>query len=260
MATEIAPSGRKSASGSGVRNAVTATGPATDRAAEDSDVSADQQQVYERLYTAIIEHSLPPGTRLVENKLCEIFGLGRTRIRQVLQRLANERIVTLTLNRGAVVSRPTVKDARDVFAARKLIEAGVTEMACARATRSDIGRLREQLACEQAAWKNNDRRAMIRLSGEFHLYIAEIADNGALTEVLRELISRSSLIVAVFQAPGAKPCPPDEHEALVAALEKRDPAVVSMMVSHLDHVLNDLALEDRDSGDIDLRSVLSSVA
>jgi DNA-binding NtrC family response regulator len=77
--------------------------------------NGDVQTVYERISAAIMVHGLPPGTRLVESRLCEIFGLGRTRIRQVLQRLANERLVTLLPNRGALVCKPSVREAREVF-------------------------------------------------------------------------------------------------------------------------------------------------
>src|SRR5689334_63629 len=65
--------------------------------------SLTTEGAYERIWSAIMDHSLPPETRLVEQRLCEIFGIGRTRLRQVLQRLAHERVVTLMPNRGAVV-------------------------------------------------------------------------------------------------------------------------------------------------------------
>ena len=82
--------------------------------------AADTAEVHERIWSAIMDHSLPPETRLVEGELCEIFGLGRTRLRQVLQRLAHERVVTLMRNRGAMVSKPSVREAREVFAARRV--------------------------------------------------------------------------------------------------------------------------------------------
>ena|ERR1700676_1150921 len=68
--------------------------------------TVDITDVHERIWSAIMDHSLPPETRLVETELCEIFGLGRTRLRQVLQKLAHERVVTLMRNRGAMVSKP----------------------------------------------------------------------------------------------------------------------------------------------------------
>jgi DNA-binding GntR family transcriptional regulator len=219
--------------------------------------AADANAVYERIWNAIMDHSLPPETRLVEAQLCEIFGLGRTRLRQVLQRLAHERVVTLMPNRGAMVSRPSTCEAREVFAARRVIEAGIVSSFIETASKADNKRLQEHLAQEKSAWRNNDRRAMLKLSGEFHLVIAEIVGNSILLDLLRDLVSRSSLIIAVYSKPGANSCPPDEHQELVAALEQRSAKAVDLMLHHLDHVMADLQLDLPGDTTVDLRSVLA---
>jgi len=237
---------RRAANGT---QAARSSGPARD--------GLDTAEVHERIWSAIVDHSLPPETRLVEGELCEIFGVGRTRMRQVLQRLAHERVVTLMRNRGAMVSKPSVREAREVFAARRLIEASIVETFIKAATRKDIKRLQEHVAHEEEARRGNDRRAMLKLSGEFHLLLAETADNSILLEVLRDLVSRSSLIIAVYQSPGASPCPPDAHRELTATLERRERAAIKMMIQHLDHVFADLMLEDRPGGGIDLKTVFA---
>lgn len=218
---------------------------------------ADTNEVYERIWNAIMDHSLPPETRLVEAQLCEIFGLGRTRLRQVLQRLAHERVVTLMPNRGAMVSRPSVSEAREVFATRRLIEAGIVASYIESATRADHKRLQDILNQEKIAWRQDDQRAMLTLSGDFHLVIAEVSGNSILLDVLRDLVSRSSLIIAVYRKPGTVSCPPDEHQTLMTALEQRSPKAVELMVSHLDHVLAELQLDSRPQGSIDLRTVFA---
>jgi DNA-binding GntR family transcriptional regulator len=218
----------------------------------------DTAEVHERIWSAIMDHSLPPETRLVESELCEIFGLGRTRLRQVLQKLAHERVVTLMRNRGAMVSKPSVREAREVFAARRVIEANTVETFIKTATKKDVKRLQDHLAREEEAWRNNNRRAILKLSGEFHLTLAEAADNSILLELLRDLVSRSSLIIAVYQAPGASPCPPDAHRELTATLERRERGAIKLMIQHLDHVVADLMLEDRSEDRVDLRSVFSA--
>jgi DNA-binding GntR family transcriptional regulator len=220
--------------------------------------TVDIADVHERIWSAIMDHSLPPETRLVETELCEIFGLGRTRLRQVLQKLAHERVVTLMRNRGAMVSKPSVREAREVFAARRVIEASVVETFIKTATRKDIKRLQDHLAREEEAWRDNDRRAILKLSGEFHLLLAETADNSILLELLRDLISRSSLIIAVYQSPGASPCPPDAHRELTATLERRERSAIKLMTQHLDHLFTDLMLEDRNETRVDLRSVFGA--
>jgi DNA-binding GntR family transcriptional regulator len=217
----------------------------------------DAAGAYERIWNAIMDHSLPPETRLVEERLCEIFGLGRTRLRQVLQRLAHEHVVTLMPNRGAIVSKPSIPEAREVFAARRVIESGIASAFVQSAARADIKQVNDHLAREKVAWRENDRRAMLKLSGEFHLVIAEAAGNSILLELLRDLVSRSSLIIAVYRSPGTPLCPPDEHQELAAALERRDPAAVELMQRHLDHVLADLRLEETSTRSVDLRSVFA---
>jgi DNA-binding GntR family transcriptional regulator len=232
--------------------------PAARRLRRTAANGADTEAVYEQIWTAITDHSLPPETRLVEGRLCEIFGLGRARLRQVLQRLAHERVVTLMPNRGATVSKPSVREAREVFAARQVLEAGTVAGFIGSATRADCKRLHEHVAREQAAWRQGDRRASLKSSGEFHLIIAEIAGNQILVDMLRDLVSRSSLIIAVYQAPGARCCPPDEHRELALALERRESRAVALMVRHLDQVRADLRLEEGLEKSIDLRSVFSN--
>jgi DNA-binding GntR family transcriptional regulator len=217
----------------------------------------DASQVHERIWNAIMDHSLPPDTRLVESELCAIFGLGRTRMRQVLQQLAHERVVTLLRNRGAKVSKPSLEEAREVFAARRIIEAGIVETFLATASRKDVLRLQEHLLHEEQAWRDNDRRAMLTLSGEFHLLVAEAAGNSILLELLRDLVSRSSLIIAVYQSPNTRPCPPDAHRRLAGLLERGDRTAVKFMLQHLDHVMTDLRLEERPDKGIDLRYVFA---
>src|SRR5580693_1530667 len=143
------------------------------RSARTAKEGVDIADVHERIWSAIMDHSLPPETRLVENELCEIFGLGRTRLRQVLQKLAHERVVTLMRNRGAMVSKPSVREAREVFAARRLIEASIVETFIKSATRKDVRRLQEHVAREEEAWRGNDRRAILKLSGEVHLLLED---------------------------------------------------------------------------------------
>jgi len=233
------------------------TAPAGDRKPRSAN-GADVAAVYEQIWTAIIDHRLPPDTRLVEERLCEIFGLGRTRLRQVLQRLAHERVVTLMPNRGAVVAKPSVREAHEVFTAREVLEAGTVAEFIKSATRADYTRLHQHVTREHAAWRQGDRRAALKYSGEFHLIVAEVGGNQVLTGMLRDLVSRSSLIIAVYQVPGAPCCPPEEHRELARALERRQSRAVGLMVRHLERVRADLRLEEVPEKRVDLRSVFSN--
>ena len=180
--------------------------------------------MYERMVSAILDHRLPPGTKLVEDKLASAFGVSRTRIRPVLVRLANEQVVTLTPNRGATIAQPSEQEAREVFEARRLIEPRLVELFIARPTKADMQLPQACIADEEAARLAGDMRRAIRLSGDFHLHIAERAGHQTLGRILRELTSRTSLILMTYSPAHAREreeataCGCREHRALLDAI------------------------------------------
>lgn len=218
--------------------------------------AAPEHEIYERIVGAIIEHRLPPGTQLIEEKLAAIFGVTRSRVRNVLARLAHEKLVTLHRNRGAFVAAPSVEEARDVFGARRLLEPGLLARVIERATTRDIAALRAHVRKESAARKANDRRAIIRLSGEFHLLLAEVAGNALVLDMLRELSSLTCLIIILYDAPALPACPHEEHGEITDAIEKRDLArAAELMVRHLEHVESSLRLVSEQRPEVDLQDV-----
>lgn len=215
--------------------------------------------IVERITAAIVDHRLPPGTKLVEDRLGEVFGVSRTRVRQVLFRLAAEKVVTQRVNRGAFVASPSPAEARDVFDARRAIECELVRRTAARATVKTHGSLRELLARERAADAAADHRASIRLSGEFHQRIADEAGNVVLAEVLRELIARSSLIIALYGSPRDSTCEDDDHGALLAAIRRGDgKQAAEVMRQHLAHVEAALDLGGAAAAPPDLRAVFAA--
>ena len=184
--------------------------------------------IYERVVSAILDHRLPPGTKLVEDKLATAFGVSRTRIRPVLVRLANEQVVTLTPNRGATIAQPSEKEAREVFEVRRLIEPTLVELFIANATAADMAQLKACIDDEEAARAAGDMRRAIRLSGDFHLIIAERAGHQTLGRILRELTSRTSLVLMTYSADHAREreqataCGCQEHRSLLDAIRLRD--------------------------------------
>ena len=131
---------------------------------DDTATPLSDNDIYERIVSAILDHKLLPGTKLVEDKLGTVFGVSRTRIRPVLVRLANEQIVTLTPNRGATVAQPTQAEAREVFEVRRMIEPTLISCFIAQAQAEDIAVLSHCIAQEEDARNAGDMRRAIRLS------------------------------------------------------------------------------------------------
>ena len=201
-------------------------------------------EIYETIYVAILEHRLQPGTKLVEERLAGIFGVSRARIREVLARLAHEQIVELYPQRGAYVAKPTIEQARDVFEARRLIEPAVLRRLVDTLTPQKLARLRQHQELEVDARRRDDKRAVVRLSGEFHSLAAELAGNSALARNMRELSMLTCLMIVLYDAPTATSCRADEHSQIIDAIAKRDAARAErLMVEHLAHIEASLALE-----------------
>ena len=232
----------------------TARKPATTRIERENTVD----DIYERIYVAILEHRLQPGTKLGEEKLADIFGVSRARVREVLARLAHEQIVDLYPQRGAFVAKPTTEQARDVFEARRLIEPAVLRRLIDTLSADKIARLRQHQELESDAHRRNDKRAVIRLSGEFHTLAAELAGNSALSRSMRELCMLTCLTIFLYDAPTAQSCRHDEHGLIIDAVAKKDRArAEKLMLDHLDHIEGSLQLENS-NGEADLEAIFRS--
>ncbi len=163
----------------------------------------------------------------------------------------------LTLLSGAFVAQPSVDNARSVFAARRAIEPAIARTAAERATKAQIAALREHLDAETDAQTGNHRHDAIRLSGAFHVTLAEFGGNPVLTRIVADLVARTSLIIGLFGAADTS-CSEGDHRLLIGAISKRDGARASaLMETHLAHIEKDLELADVGPAPVDVRSVLA---
>lgn len=213
--------------------------------------------IYTAVHQAVVEQRLQPGTKLPEDQLGSLFGASRTLVRSALQSLAKDGIVVLTRNRGASVASPEPKEARDLFEARRIVEAVTTARAALHATPADFADLEASLRDGQDALASGDRGRAIRLSGDFHLRIAQIADQTVLSDFLEELVARSSLVIALYGHRGRSDCGDSEHAGLIEALRRGDgEGAVQLMTEHINHIEADLDLDRHDRGALPLARLL----
>jgi DNA-binding GntR family transcriptional regulator len=230
------------------------------RGAARSRTPAKTELIVARITAAIAEHRLPPGTKLGEESLGEIFRVSRTMVRQALFQLSRDRLVTLLAGRGAFVAQPSVREAREVFDARRIIERDVVARFARAARPEAVARLREHLAAESEAVGDADVQRRARLLGEFHVLIAEMAGNSVLAEVLKELVARTSLVLLLYQPAEASACSSDDHVAIVSSLERRQPdKAVALMIEHLEQVERGLNLRESEPEAVNLKSALTAV-
>ncbi len=218
---------------------------------------ATAQTISDGLARAIHEHRLGPGSKLGEDEIGEIYGVSRTVVRAALQALAHQRLVTIQRNRGAFVSKPSIREAREVFEARSLLEPRTARSAAERAAPEDIALLRQHIEAEHVALEKDDRGMALRLSGQFHIELARIADQDTIAGFIDGLVARSSLIIALYWRRESALCDRHAHHALLEAIGKGEGLrAEELMQSHLVDLLSALDLREQTPKETRLRDIL----
>ncbi|PCI48429.1 MAG: GntR family transcriptional regulator [Alphaproteobacteria bacterium] len=218
-----------------------------------------EEYIHQQISDAILEQRLAPGTKLTEESLSEIFGASRTVVRRALTRLNYENIVEIRPNRGAIVASPSTAQALQVFEARQIIEEAALRICVRKHSAGDVANLKNLVQAEKDCIAGNDRIAWIRLTGNFHLEIARIAGNEVIAKFLKELISQTSLIIALYGKTGGSLCSNDDHGKIVKAISQNDEQkAVAMMLTHLEECVGSLNMEDKQETR-DLKSIFSSL-
>ena len=216
------------------------------------------EDLADSLARAILEHRLTPGMRLPEDEVGDVFGVGRTVVREALKGLAHRELVTLQRNRGAFVARPSLRAARVVFEARALLAPRPAEWAARRARAADLKALRAHIAEEHAAIASRDIGRAVYLSGTFHNRIAQIADQTIIADFIERLVARSALIVALYWKRRDTLCERHAHDALLLAFEAHDaPLAGELMESHIVDLVSGLDLHEKPATPASLRQALA---
>ncbi len=201
------------------------------------DASTPTGLIVESLTRSMVEHRLLPGAKLVEQKLATEFGVSRTLIRQALFRLSQNHLVRMKPARGAFVAAPSADEARQVFAVRRMLEAGMVRSFMAQVQLGHIEALQDHIAREADAVAQGDRRDRTVLLGDFHVLIAQLLGNTVLAHMLSDLNSRCALITMLYQTDADASHSQEEHRAIVQAIQSGDEALVlRLMDEHLCHV------------------------
>lgn len=204
------------------------------------------ERIVQAITAAIVERRLMPGTKLAEQQIADLFSCSRTLVRQALNQLSRDRLVTLEPARGAFVATPSIDEARQVFEVRKMVEAAMVRQLCATITDAQVAALRAHLKQEADAVARTDVSGRTRLLADFHVVLAQMLGNQVLADLLADLLSRCSLIALMYQSSHSAEHSADEHVAIVDALAARDArAATKLMEAHLGNVERNLRTQPR---------------
>ena len=216
--------------------------PAAAPAERDTSIEGIARQITE----AIAAKKLPPGTWLREEALGRVYAVSRTKVRAALLLLSKDKLIETIPDKGAFVSRPSVAEAREVFAVRRLLESEVVRLFVTTGKPADYAALTQHVRVERQMHRHGAAGSLQeRLLGDFHVVLAQAAGNTVLAELVRELVGRSSLITMLYQSENDPACASDEHEAFlrIARSGAAEDAVANMM-QHLTRVESSLHLSN----------------
>ncbi|WP_395348889.1 GntR family transcriptional regulator [Variovorax sp. UC122_21] len=212
--------------------------PAPSPEPTDADGANVDERVYAAVSKALLSGKLRPGTPLRERALAEALGCTRGAVRKVLARLGSEKRLVLEHNRGAFVPNPSIEDMRGTYRARRIVEAGLVTTLFGQLSREQVATLRKHVQAEQKAFKEGRREDAVRLAGDFHLLLAQMAGSEELLSYIGRLIANTELYKALYDSAEAASCAPREHEQIIDALTagKSLDKALAVALEHLDEL------------------------
>jgi len=219
-----------------------------------------EDEVFDRIHGAVLDHRLQPGTKLKEVALAQVFGVNRNIVRKVLVRLAFAKLIDLVPNRGATVASPSVDESRDLFAGRRAVEAAIVDAATRRITPAQLRALRALAAQEHDAYQRGEMRKGLKMSLQFHRELAEVAGNRVLAEFLDQLVARTPLVVLAYRGRQSDNlCSIDDHTGILDAIASGNAAkAVAAMNAHLTNLEGQLDLSSTTEVNDDLAQLFAA--
>jgi len=198
-----------------------------------------KQACQEALVHRILTLDIQPGSVLDETLLSEEYGLSRTPLREVFQKLSGDGYLTQSENRGTKVSSMDLNSMRNFFQSAPMIYAAVARLAAENATRKLIDELKTVQLQFRRAGEESETQDMAMYNHRFHNIIGEMAGNPYLTPSLNRLLIDHTRMSQMFYKPiNSKErllvweaC--DQHDGMIEAIEKNDAAmIVQLTIEH----------------------------
>jgi DNA-binding GntR family transcriptional regulator len=199
---------------------------------------------YETIYRKIITLEYEPGRRLEENQLVEDLSIGRTPIREALQRLTTDLLVETLQGKGFIVRPLTLQNTKAAFAALQILELGVASLA----VKQDVHHYLEQMTAANtkvgAAMEAMDIYRLVEANSMFHEWFARCSENIYLMQSLQKVRCETNRLA--FLSYGNEIDPRRklkqhytsvirQHEQIVDAMDRRDAkALNKIIVQHID--------------------------
>jgi DNA-binding GntR family transcriptional regulator len=190
--------------------------------------------IAQRVVESILARKIRPGERLGEQELAGLFNVSRTVVREALMQLQARGFVEVRPRSGWYVIEPSFEDARQTYAARRVIEPGMLRDT-GKPLQTVIRQLRAHVAEERKAIATSDAATRSVLLADFHVCLAQCLGNRFLSAMMVDLSARTTLVSALYQSTTEAQVSNDDHAAIVMALAAGDMARAErLMRDHID--------------------------
>lgn len=194
-------------------------------------------QAYAAIKEGLISGTFTPGQPLVIRSLAEKYGISTTPVREALQRLVAERLLTMLPTRSIVVPNPSIEKFTELLRIRSVLEGLAGQLATDNITKGHIARLNGMLNEIDIAIEEGDTRSYLGLNQKFHFYIYERANSPYLLQLIQDLWGQVGPFFNSLFEDGAYPSKANEqHRKIVSALQEGDRDAVR------EHIVKDITV------------------
>ncbi|MGZ8268419.1 MAG: GntR family transcriptional regulator [Burkholderiales bacterium] len=215
------------------RKAVSAVREPVARAADSA------AQIYEHVKTMAMTFEIRPGERVNEVEIARSLNVSRTPLREALNRLLMEGFLTRAPNRGFIGRPLDAKQVFDLYELRRALEGSIVAIACERATDEELLELERFVKASKDRPEDTNASALLALDEQFHERIARLTRNEEMVRSVRSINARIHYFRWIDMRNGRRRHTQQEHLRIVKALESRNAAAVTkLMSSHISQRLD----------------------
>lgn len=181
------------------------------------------QHIADKLEEFIIAGTLPPGHRLIQTQVAEQFGVSRLPVRDAFAILIKKELAVPLPRKGIVVRPIRLKEVRDLFEIRSLLETIAVRNSAPVLDAADLARARALIAEQAAIDPQKDFKHLLEVDERFHRLLWSRQDNAEIDLILARVWNRIKLIRAYARGiPTWQKVSVDHHEQILAALTRRE--------------------------------------
>jgi DNA-binding GntR family transcriptional regulator len=189
-----------------------------------------RERIAEGIRNAIVNGTIPAGSRVAEPDLAERFGISRTPVREALRQLESEGFIIVVPRKGAIVASLSAKDISDFYDLKMVLEGYAARLATRALTDADIDRMAEVNDSMLAAALNQEWRKAIELHNEFHEIFVAASGNDRLAAIDRNLVMQFQRFRLILAMHGSIEGSARQHREIIAAFRDRDAELAESLV------------------------------